>query len=136
MTTTHKATFDRIALYFLAIFISPILFGVFLALYSIISLPDSWSFRPTVLVGALYSFPFFMFGAFPVSLYIDFSVRTKNYPNWVKARIYAGFGGVLGLLMSIVLYDYYSIIFMFVIGLFGGVIHFFFLALLKKIIKS
>ena len=135
MTTNYKETFDRFSLYFLAVLISPILLGAFLATYSIISFEDSWGFGPTILVVILYSFPFFAFAAFPVSLYIDFSARVKSYPNWIKAHLYAGFGGLVGLLGSIVLYDIYSIIFMLVFGIIGGVIHFFILALIKKVIK-
>jgi hypothetical protein len=133
MTTNYKETFDRFSIYFLAILISPIPFGVFLATYSIISFQDSWSFGPTVLVVALYSLPFFGFGAFPVSLYLDFSARTKNYTNWIKALFYAGFGGLAGLIGSIVVYDLFSIIFMFIFGMVGGVIHFSVLALIKKL---
>ncbi len=135
MTTTYKETFDRISLYFLAVIISPIPFGIFLALYSILFLQDSWGFGPTILVVALYSFPFFVFGAFPISLYIDFSTRTKNYLNRIKALLYAGFGGLAGLLGSIVLYDLFSIITMFVFGMVGGIIQFFILTLIKKVIK-
>lgn len=135
MTTNYKETFDRFSFYFLAILITPILFGVLLAIYSILSFQDSWSFGPTVLVVALYSFPFFAFGAFPVSLYLDFSARTKNYPNWVKVLLYAGFGGLAGLVGSVVLYDLFSIIFMFIFGMVGGGIHFSVLVLIKKFIK-
>jgi hypothetical protein len=135
MTQNYKETFDRFSLYFLAIFISPILYGVLLALYSAISFQDSWSFGPAVLVATIYSFPFFAFAALPVSLYIDFSARTKNYPNWVKTLLYSGFGSLAGLLASAVLYDLFSIIFMFIFGMFGGVIHFSMLALLKKFFK-
>ena len=132
MTYTYKETFDRFSLYFFAIFISPILFGVFMALYSIISYQDSSSFGPTVLVVALYSLPFYAFAAFPVSLYIDFSAHIKNSPNRVKALLYASCGGLAGLLGSVVFYDLFSIPFMFIFGMFGGVIHFIVLVLLKK----
>ena len=135
MITNYNETFDRFSLYFLAILISPILFGVFLAIYSIISFQDSWSFGPTVLVVALYSLPFFAFGAFPVSLYLDFSARTKNYPNWVKIFLYAGFGSLAGLIGSIVLSDLFPIIFMFIFGMIGGAIHFSILALIKNLVK-
>ncbi|KXH87525.1 hypothetical protein [Sporosarcina sp. HYO08] len=135
MTTNYKETFDRFSLYFLAILISPVLFGGILATYSIIAFQDSWSFGPTVLVVALYSFPFFAFAAFPVSLYIDFSARTKNYSNRVKTLLYAGFGSLAGLLASVVLYDLFPTIFMFIFGMLGGVIHFSVLALIKKFIK-
>lgn len=106
-----------------------------MALYSIISFQDSWSFGPTVLVVALYSWPFFGFGAFPVSLYIDFSARMKNYPNRVKALLYAGAGGLAGLVASVILYGLYPMIFMFLFGMVGGVIHCFVLFLIKKLIK-
>jgi hypothetical protein len=135
MTTNYKETFDRFSLYFLAILISPIFFGIFMAIYSIIFFQDSWSFGPTLMVVALYSFPFFAFGAFPVSLYLDFSDRTKNYSNWVKVLLYAGFGSLAGLVGCVVLYDLYPIIFMFIFGMVGGVIHFSVLALIKKFIK-
>lgn len=135
MTLNYKETFDRFSLYFLTIFISPILFGVFMALYSMIAFQDSWSFGPTVLVVGIFSWPFFGFGAFPVSLYIDFSARTKLYPNWAKALLYAGCGGLAGLVGCLILYDLYSITFMFIFGMVGGVIHFFVLALIKKIFK-
>ncbi|QUW22992.1 hypothetical protein JSQ81_05315 [Sporosarcina sp. Marseille-Q4063] len=135
MTTNYKETFDRFSLYFLAILISPILFGVILAIYSMISFQDSWGFGPTVLVVALYSWAFFAFGAFPVSLYLDFSARTKSYPNWVKALLYAGCGGLAGLVGSVVLFDLFPIIFMLIFGMVGGVIHFSVLVLIKKFIK-
>ncbi|WP_172373780.1 hypothetical protein [Sporosarcina jiandibaonis] len=135
MTTNHKETFDRFSLYFLAILISPILFGVLLATYSIIAFQESESFGPTVFVVALYSFPFFAFGAFPVSLYLDFSARTKNFANWVKVLLYAGFGGLAGLIGSVVLHDIFPIIFMFIFGMIGGVIHFSVLALINRLIK-
>lgn len=131
MTPTYKTTFDRFSIYFLTIFISPVLFGAFLALYSIITFQDSWSFGPTVLVVAVYSLPFFAFGAFPVSLYIDFSSRTKNLPNWAKALLYVGFGGIAGLLASVILHNLFSMIVMFVFGMFGGVIQFLVVALVK-----
>lgn len=135
MTTDYKETFDRLSLYILAILISPILFGALIATYTIISVEDSWGFGPTILVVILYSFPFFAFAAFPVSLYIDFSARYKSYPNWVKALLYACFGGLAGLLGSIVLYNIYSIFFMLFFGMVGGVIHFFILGIIKKVIK-
>lgn len=135
METSYKTIFDRFSIYLLAIFISPILFGAFMALYSIIAFQDSWSFGPTVLVVALYSWPFFGFGAFPVSLYIDFSARIKNNPNWVKVLLYAGSGGLAGLVASVILYDLFSMIFMFLFGMVGGVIHFVVLVLIKKFIK-
>ncbi|MCM3639310.1 hypothetical protein M3152_16540 [Sporosarcina luteola] len=135
MTLNYKETFDRFSLYFFTIFISPILLGVFMALYSMIAFQDSWGFGPTVLVVGIYSWPFFGFGAFPVSLYIDFSARTKMYPNWAKALLYIGFGGLAGLLGSVILFNLYSIIFTFIVGMFGGVIHFFVLALMKKVFK-
>lgn len=135
MTTNYKETFDRISLYFLAVIISPIPFGIFLALYSTLFLQDSWGFGPTILVVALYSFPFFAFGAFPVSLYIDFSARTKNYFNWIKVLLYASFGGLVGLLGNVVLYGFFSVITMLALGMVGGIIHFFVLVLIKKFIK-
>ncbi|MFC5602509.1 hypothetical protein [Sporosarcina koreensis] len=135
MTFNYKETFDRFSFYFLTIFISPILFGVFMALYSMIAFQDSWSFGPTVLVVGIYSWPFFAFGAFPVSIYIDFSARTRDYPHWKKAVLYAGFGGLAGLLGSVILYNLYSMIFMLTFGLFGGLIHFFVLALIKRFFK-
>ena len=135
MTTNYKDTFDRISLYFLAILISPIFFGIFMAIYSIVVFQDSWSFGPTVLVVALYSWPFFAFGAFPVSMYLDFSTRTKNYPNRIKVLLYAGFGSLGGLIGSVILYDLYPIIFMFIFGMVGGIIHFSVLTLIKKFIK-
>lgn len=135
MELNYKDTFDRFSLYFLTMFISPILFGVFMALYSEIAFQDSWDFGPTVLVAALYSGPFFWFGAFPVSLYIDFSVRTRNYPEWKKALLYASFGGLAGLLASVIFYSLYSIFFMLIFGMIGGVIQFSVLMLIKKLIK-
>ncbi|MCM3711934.1 hypothetical protein [Sporosarcina luteola] len=135
MTLNYKETFDRFSLYFLTIFISPFLFGIFMALYSMIAFQDSWGFGSTVLVVGIYSWPFFGFGAFPVSLYIDFSARTKMYPNWGKALLFIGFGGLAGLLGSVILFNLYSIIFMLILGMFGGVIHFFVLALIKKLFK-
>lgn len=136
MTTSYQETFDRFSIYLLATFISPILFGVLLAFYSNISFEDSCSsFGPTVLVVALYSFPFFLAGAFPVSLYIDFSARIKSYPNWIKALLSAGFGSLAGLIGSVILNDLFSIIYMFFMGMIGGLIHFLVLFLIKKIIK-
>lgn len=135
MTTNHKETFDRLSLYFLAILITPILFGALIATYTIISVDDSWGFGPTMLVVILYSFPVFAFAAFPVSLYIDFSSRVKSYSNWIKAMLYAAFGGLAGLLGSIVLFEIYSVLFMLFFGIIGGVIHFFILAIVKKVIK-
>ncbi|WP_060209987.1 hypothetical protein [Sporosarcina koreensis] len=135
MTTSYKTTFDRFSIYLLAIFVSPVLFGAFMALYSMIAFQDSWSFGPTVLVVALYSWPFFGFGAFPVSLYIDFSARMKNYPNRVKALLYAGSGGLAGIVASVILYDLFSMIFMFIFGAVGGIIHFVVVVLIKKFIK-
>ena len=135
MTTNYKDTFDRFSLYFLAILISPIFFGIFMAIYSIVVFRDSWSFGPTVLVVALYSWPFFAFGAFPVSMYLDFSTGAKNYPDRIKVLLYAGFGSLGGLIGSVVLYDLYPIIFMFIFGMVGGIIHFSVLILIKKFIK-
>jgi len=135
MTTDYKETFDRLSLYFLAILITPILFGAFIATYTIVYVDDSWGFSPTMLVVILYSFPVFAFAAFPVSLYIDFSSRVKGYPNWKKTMLYAGFGGLAGLLGSIVLFEIYSVLFMFFFGMIGGFIHFFILTLIKKVIK-
>lgn len=132
MTLNYKETFDRFSLYFLTIFISPILFGVLMAIYSTIAFQDSWSFGPTVLVVALYSWPFFAFGAFPVSLYIDFSARTRDYSNWIKALLYAGFGGLAGLIGNVILYDLYSMTFMFIFGMVGGLIHFLVLSIIKE----
>lgn len=135
MTLNYKETFDRFAFYFLSIFISPTLFGVFMACYSTVFYQDSWSFGPIVLVVAVYSWMFFLFGALPVSLYIDFSVRTKGYPNWAKALLYVGFGGLAGILGSVFLFNLYSIFFMFLFGMVGGLIHFFVLTVLKKFFK-
>lgn len=134
MTTNYKETFDRISLYLLALLISPIFFAACIATYSVISFEDSWGFGPTVMVSILYSFPFFALAAFPISLYIDFSARIRSCPNWIKALLYAGFGGLAGILGSIVLYNIYSILFMLVLGIIGGVIHFFILALIKKVL--
>lgn len=135
MTLNYKETFDRFSLYLLTIFISPVLFGAFMALYSMIAFQDSWSFGPTVFVVALYSWPFFGFGALPVSLYIDFSARMKNYPNRVKALLYAGSGGLAGIVASVIFYDLFSMIFMFIFGAVGGIIHFVVVVLIKKFIK-
>jgi hypothetical protein len=135
METSYKTIFDRFSIYLLAIFVSPLLFGAFMALYSMIAFQDSWSFGPTVLVVALYSWPFFGFGAFPVSLYIDFSARMKNYPNWVKALLFVVSGGVAGLVANVILNGLYPMIFMFLFGMVGGVIHFIVLELIKKFIK-
>lgn len=135
METSYKTIFDRFSIYLLGLFISPILFGVFMAIYSIIAFQDSWSFGPTVLVVALYSWPFFGFGAFPISLFIDFSARMKDRPNWVKALIYAGSGGIAGLIAGVIFYDLFSMILMFLFGMVGGVIHHVALLLIKKLIK-
>ena len=135
METSYKTIIDRFSIYLLAIFVSPILFGAFMALYSMIAFEDSWSFGPTVLVVALYSWPFFGFGAFPISLYIDFSARLKEHPNWIKALVYACSGGLAGLIASVILYGLYSMIFMFLFGMVGGVLHFIVLELIKKFIK-
>lgn len=135
MTTDYKETFDRLSLYFLAILISPILFGTLIATYSVIIFDDSWGFGATIIGVTLYSFPIIALAAFPVSLYIDFSARTKSYPSWIKALLYAGFGTLLGLLGSLVLYDLDSIMSMVIFGIIGGVSHFFILALIKKVIK-
>lgn len=135
METSYQTLFDRFSLYLLAIFISPILFGAFMALYSMIAFQNSWGFGPAVFVVALYSWPFFGFGAFPVSLYIDFSARMKHLPNRVKAMVYAGSGGLAGLIASIIFYDLFSIIYMFFFGMVGGVIHFLLLLLIKKLMK-
>lgn len=135
MTTDYKEIFDRLSIYILAILISPILFGAFIATYTIVSVEDSWGFGPTFLVVILFSFLFFAFAALPVSLYIDFSARVKDYPNWLKALLYAGLGGLAGLLGSIVLFEIYSVFFMLFFGMIGGVIHFLILAVIKKVIK-
>lgn len=132
---SYNETFNRFSLYFLAMLISPILFGVLLAIYSITFLQDSWNFGPAIMVVILYSFPFFMFGALPVSLYIDFSARIKNCSKWMKKFLYAGFGSLAGLLGSVVLYDLIPILSMLIFGMVGGVIHYFILALIKMIIK-
>lgn len=134
MTQDSQMTFERISLYILAIIISPILFGIIFATYSLI-LQDSWSFGETVFVVTLYSFPLFAFTAFPVSLYIDFSLRIKNFPSWKKALLYACFGGIAGILGSIVLHDLVSILYMFLFGMAGGVMHCFILYLIKKVTK-
>ncbi|WOV82981.1 hypothetical protein PGH26_08490 [Sporosarcina jeotgali] len=104
MTQDSQMTFERISQYILAIIISPILFGLIFATYLLI-LQDSWSFGETVFMVALYSFPLYAFTAFPVSLYIDFSLKIKNFPSWKKVLLYAFFGGIAGILGSIVLHD-------------------------------
>jgi len=135
MTTDYKETFDRLSIYILAILISPILFGAFTATYTIIAVEDSWGFGPTFLLVILFSFLFFALAAFPVSLYIDFSARVKGYPNWKKAFLYVVFGSLAGLLGSIVLFEIYSVFIMLFFGIIGGIIHFFILTLIKKVIK-
>lgn len=135
MTTSYKEIFDRFSLYFLAIIISPVLFGGLMAIYSTLFFEDSWSYGPTVLVVALYSFPFFLFGAFPISLYIDFSSRIKSVPDKIKAFLYTFSGGLAGLLGGIVFFNLYSIISVFFFGLVGGLTHFFVLVIIKKFIK-
>ncbi|MCM3758533.1 hypothetical protein M3197_13790 [Sporosarcina aquimarina] len=135
MTTSYKETFERFALYFLAILLSPILFGILLASYSMIAVQDAWGFAPTVFVVALYSFPFFALLAFPVSLYIDFSARFNNYSNSLKTLLYAGVGSLAGLLGSVILYDLFSLISMILLGAIGGVLHFLVLTLIKKVFK-
>ncbi|WP_339250269.1 hypothetical protein NSQ43_11340 [Sporosarcina sp. FSL W8-0480] len=132
MTSSYKEIFDRSSIYLLTLLISPVLFGFLLAIYSAISFEDSWSIGPTVIVVAVYSFPFFAFGALPISLYIDFSARTKNYPNWLKVLVLGGFGTLAGL-AAIGLFGIFN--FMFFFGFFGAVIYFFVLKLLNKIIK-
>lgn len=105
MITNYQETFDRFALYLLAIMISPVLFGGLMAIYSGLFFGDDmWSFGPTVIVVAYYSFPFFLFGAFPSSLYIDFSARIKGSPNYIKALVYAISGSLAGLIGSIVFF--------------------------------
>lgn len=77
-----------------------------------------------------------MFEAFPVSLYIDFSARIKNCSKWIKTFLYAGFGSLAGLLGSVVLYDLFPILSMLIFGMVGGVIHYFILALIKRLSNS
>ena len=52
-----------------------------------------------------------------------------------KALFYACSGGLAGIIGSIVFYSLYSILFMTILGMFGGIIHFVTLVLLKKLIK-
>lgn len=86
MTTSYKEIFHRFSLYLVAIMISPVLFGGLMAIHSILFFEDNiWNFGPTVLVVTLYSLPFFLLTAFPISLYIDFSARIKSVPNRIKA---------------------------------------------------
>ncbi len=135
MEADYKETFDRISLYVLALLLSPVLFAAILAVYTVITFDDSWGFVPTLLVVALYSFLFFALTAFPVSLYIDFSNRTKSYSTKIKCLMYAVFGALAGFIGSLILYDMYSIFFMLIFGMIGGIIHFVVLMVLKKIIK-
>lgn len=135
MAADYKETFDRFSLYVLALLISPVLFGAILAVYSLIVFDDSWGFVPELLVVTLYSFPFFALMAFPVSLYIDFSSRTKSYPTKTKGFLYVVFGAVAGFICSLILYDMFSTFFMLIFGMIGGLVHFVILTLIKKVIK-
>lgn len=132
-STAYKRVFDRVSLYLLAVFVSPVLFGVCLALYSAVFVQDSWSFGPTVFVTALYSLPFFAIGAFPVSLFIDYSSKTKQQSRWIKGLLYTGFGGLAGLIGSIILHDIFPVLFMIAFGMLGGLLHFGIVELIKKI---
>lgn len=89
-------------------------------------------YRPNRHCGGSLFISVFAFGALPISLYIDFSARTKNYPNWLKVLVLGGFGTLAGL-AAIGLFGIFN--FMFFFGFFGAVIYFFVLKLLNKIIK-
>ncbi|GEM_PF-3773390 len=136
LSTAYKRTFDRLALYLLAVFLSPMLFGACLALYSVISVRDSWDFGPTALVAAVYSLPFFALAACPVSLYVDYSAKTRGKPRRFKLLIYAVSGGLAGLVGSLILQEIFSILFMTSFGMVGGLVHFGVIELLKKLFKS
>lgn len=135
MTTSNEETFDRISLYFLAIFVSPILFGAVFSIYSQLAFEDYYSFGSTVFVAAIISFPFFAVTAFPISLYVDFSARFKGYSNWKKAILFAASGSLIGILGYVVLNNYSSVVLMLCFGIIGGLCHFFVLSLIKKIIR-
>ena len=135
MTQSNKELFDRFSVYFLAVFISPILFGSVMALYSKLTIQEYWSFGDSVLSYSISSLPYFLLVVLPVSLYIDFSARTRELPHWAKALLLAGSAGVVALLHSLVLYSPHSTLFMFLFGMIGGMLHFALLTLLKKLIK-
>ncbi|MGG0642569.1 hypothetical protein ABE021_01320 [Sporosarcina gallistercoris] len=133
--TAYKRVFDRLAIYVLAVFLSPVLFGACLALYSMAMVDDSWGFGPTVFVTALYSLPFFALGAFPVSLYIDSSVRTKQSPRWIKSLLYTGAGSIAGLLSAVQFGDMFSIPVMALYGAVGALVHFGVVELVKRLFR-
>ncbi len=135
MTTTKKVTFDRLALYVLAVLISTVLFGVVGSFYSIIISGKYGEFGPTFFGMALLSFPFFALAAFPISIYIDFSSKIKTNSQWIQALLYIGSGGLVGLLVAVILNEFYLLISMLFFGIIGGVIHFLILTVIKKVIK-
>lgn len=134
-STAYKRVFDRLALYLLAVVLAPVLFGACLTLYSMAMHEDSWGFGPTTLVIALYSLPFFALGAFPVSLYIDSSVRTKQRPWWIKSLLYVGAGSLAGLIGAVLFFDLFSIPAIILYGAVGALIYFGVVELVKKLFR-
>lgn len=130
--TAYKRVFDRVSIYVLAVFLSPVLFGACLAFYSGLMVDDSWGFGPTVFVTAIYSLPFFAIGAFPVSIYVDFSARTIQRPRWIKSLLYVVAGSVAGLLGAILFGDMFSILVLALFGAVGALIHFGVVELVKN----
>lgn len=124
-------TFHYFLSYSLAVLISSIFFGMLLAIYLVTSFKNPLSFNALFLISSLYSFPFFALGAFPISLYVDFSARIKSSSNWLKILIYASFSTLAGFI-AVNIFDMMNS--MFIFGLFGGIIYFYILRLLKKII--
>lgn len=134
--TAYKRVFDRLSLYVLAVILSPVLFGACLALYSMAMVDDSWGFGPTVFVTALYSLPFFAIGAFPVSIYVDFSARTVQKPRWIKSLLYLVAGSIAGVLGAILFGDMFSILVLALFGAVGALVHFSAVELVKKLFRK
>ncbi|WP_040285056.1 hypothetical protein [Sporosarcina koreensis] len=131
LAAAYQSTFDRLAVYLLAVFLSPLLFGACIALYSLLVFDDSWGFGPTALVTAVYSLPFFLFLALPVALFIDFSPKTKQRSRKMKILFYAGAGCLAGLLGAVIFGELFSGIDLGIFGIVGGLAYFSVLELLK-----
>lgn len=131
LAAAYQRTFDRLAIYMLAVFLSPLLFGACIALYSLVFFDDTWGFGPTTFVTALYSLPFFLFLALPVALFIDFSPKTKQRSRKMKILFYAGAGCLAGLLGAIIFGELFSGIDLGIYGIVGGLAYFGVLELMK-----
>ena len=138
MENAYKETFDRFAIYLFASFLSPVLFAVCFSFYSQLIMENSWTFLSMFILAAIFTFPIFLVGVFPISLFIDFSKIGKSLSVWKKGICYACSGGVIGCIAGIWVFgasEAFTYLLAAVYGIVGGLLHFFMLFFLKRIFR-